>query len=173
MQDIFHAGIHHVLSTLTNTVTSITDVRAGKILGDAKDFCPNSPKLAWKKLQKNDLRKTSSCAFVCHFFQIKAYGVHLLLRTTAFCTNDINAVNKSKTHVLPSFGFYTQHLKRWNMREMIVSWCWLRKRGFIHTMLQESFRKLTVVTCPLTKQDAIYRRRIEFLKQKVTFCAYV
>jgi len=46
MQDLFHAGIHHLLSTLTNTVTSITSVRAGKILGDAKDFCVNSPKLA-------------------------------------------------------------------------------------------------------------------------------
>jgi len=124
MQDAFHAGIHHLLSTLTNTVTSITDVRGGNIFRDTKNFCPNSPKPAWKKLQKVTSKKTSSCAFVCHFFQIKTYGVHFHPRTTAFYTSDINAVNKSKTHVLRLFGFYTQHLKRWDIREMIVSWCW-------------------------------------------------
>jgi len=174
MQNGFHSGILHLLSTLTNTVASITSVRAGKILGDAKDFCVNSPKLAWKKTPKKwPPKKTSSCAFVCHFIQIKVYGVHFHPSTTSFYISDINAVNKSKTHILPLFGFYTQHLKRWNMREVIVSWCWLRKRGFFHTKLQENFRKLKAVTCYLTKQDAIYRSRIEFLKQKVTFVRLV
>ena len=143
-------------------------------LGGCEGFLPDISKTCLKKTPKKwPPKKTSSCAFGCHFFQIKVYGVHFHPRTTAFYTSDINAMNKSKTHILPLFGFYTQHLKRWDMREMIVSWCWLRKRGFNHTKLQESFRKLTAVTWHLTKQDAIYRSRIEFLKQKVTFCAYV
>jgi len=78
MKDAIHAGIHHLLSTLTNTVASVTGVGGGKILRHAKDFSRILQNLPEENSQKSELQIKKLFMWFCvPFFQIKACKVHL------------------------------------------------------------------------------------------------